>query len=102
MSEVQKLKQAHTTARRLFTRAKNNLSRAIHTGIESDVQLQIIENRFTDLRKAWSAVQEKLDSTFSSLMKQMLIKFSQKRNGWQKLIHTEAQKLDYIRERENA
>ena len=43
-----------------------------------------------------------MNSTFSSLMKQMLIKFSQKRNGWQKLIHAEAQKLDYIRERENA
>ena len=57
MSEVQKLKQARNTAKRLFTRAKNNLSRAIHTGIESDVQFQIIENGFTDLRKAWNAVQ---------------------------------------------
>ena len=106
MSEVQKLKQARTTAKRLFTRAKSSLSRAIHTGIESDVQLQIIENRFTDLRKAWNAVQEKHEQYILQLDETDVDKIRSE-DEWMAEIdseydHAEAQKLDYIRERENA
>ena len=55
MASIEAAKQEHTTAKRLFTRTKNGLSYA--TDKQDD--LEIIENRFMDLKVKFSKVQEK-------------------------------------------
>ena len=55
MASIEAAKQERTTAKRLFTRTKNGLSNAI----DKQDDLEIIENRFMDLKERFSKVQEK-------------------------------------------
>ena len=55
MASIEAAKQERTTAKRLFTRTKNGLSNAI----DKQDDLEIIENRFMDLKVKFSKVQGK-------------------------------------------
>ena len=55
MASIEATKQEHTTVKRLFTWTKNGLSNAI----DKKDGLEIIENRFMDLKVKFSKVQEK-------------------------------------------
>ena len=55
VTNIETAKQEHTTVKRLFTRTKNGLSNAI----DKQDDLEIIENRFMDLKVKFSKVQEK-------------------------------------------
>ena len=63
MASIEAAKQELTTAKRLFTRTKNGLSNAI----DKQDDLEIIDNRFIDLKVKFSKVQERHEVCVSLL-----------------------------------
>ena len=63
MVDVEPLKRSRVTAKRLFTKAKNNLIRLI----DSESDIEIIGNRWADLKRNFLNVQEKHADYISTL-----------------------------------
>eukprot|EP00794_Sanderia_malayensis_P021205 gene21205-23287_t len=61
MATVKAVKKERTTAKRLFTRTKNGLQNAL----DKQDDLEIIENRFIDLKDKFNKVQEKHEAYIS-------------------------------------
>ena len=64
MASIEAAKQERTTAKRLFTWTKNGLSNAI----DKQDDLEIIENRFMDLKVKFSKVQENMKFIYHCLI----------------------------------
>ena len=72
MASIESAKQERTTAKRLFKPTKNGLSNAI----DKQDDLEIIENRFMDLKVKFSKVQEKHE-VYVSLLDSIVEEFDE-------------------------
>ena len=61
--DVEELKKSRATAKRMFTKSKNNLN----TQIEKERDLEIVESRMGELRLAYRTAQEKHEEYMSGL-----------------------------------
>ena len=81
MTSIEAAKQEHTTAKCLSTRTKNGLSNVI----DKQDDLEIIENRFMDLKVKFSKVQEKHE-VHVSLLDSIGEEFDKEEDTWIKII----------------